>query len=55
MYVYSFGAPDNGKGIFDGIGGALKNKIHSLIKGAKTVGMILPVQQVTIFPASRSA
>jgi hypothetical protein len=38
MYVYSFRAPGHGKGCFDGIGGALKNKIHSLIKGAKTGG-----------------
>jgi hypothetical protein len=33
--VYSFGAPGHGKGLFDGIGGDLNNKIHSLIKGTK--------------------
>ena len=37
-YVYSFGAPGHGKGFFDGLGGALKNRIHSLIKGTKTGG-----------------
>ncbi len=36
MYVYSFGAPGHGKGVFDGIGGAIKNKVHSLIKASKT-------------------
>ena len=36
MYVYYFGAPGHEKGFFDGLGGALKNKIHSLIKGSKT-------------------
>ena len=36
MNVYSFGAPDHGKGVFDGIGGAIKNKVHSLIKASKT-------------------
>ena len=34
-YVYSFGAPGHGKGKFDGLGGAMKNKVHSLIKGSK--------------------
>ena len=38
MHVYSFGAPGHGKGFFDGLGGALKNKIHSLIQGKKSVG-----------------
>ena len=38
MYVYSFGAPGHGKGFFDGLGGALKNKIHSLIQGKKSGG-----------------
>ena len=38
MYVYSFGARGRGKRFFDGLGGALKNKIHSLIKGSKTGG-----------------
>ena len=36
MYVYSFGAPGHGKGPFDGLGGTIKNKIHSLIKATKT-------------------
>ena len=36
MYVYSFGAPGHGKGPFDGLGGTIKNKIHSLIKAMKT-------------------
>ena len=36
MYVYSFGAPGHGKGVFDGVGGAIKNKVHSLIKATKT-------------------
>ena len=38
MHVYSFGDPGHGKGFFDGLGGALKNKIHSLIQGKKSVG-----------------
>ena len=38
MYVYSFGAPGHGKGFFDSLGGALKNKIHSLIQWTKTGG-----------------
>ena len=41
-YVYSFGAPGHGKGFFDGLGGALKNKIASLIKGSKTGGDTIP-------------
>ena len=36
MYVYSVGAPVHGKGVFDGVGGAIKNKVHSLIKASKT-------------------
>ena len=36
VYVYSFGAPGHGKGVFDGVGGAIKNKVHSLIKATKT-------------------
>jgi hypothetical protein len=36
MYVYSFGAPGHGKGVYDGIGGTIKNKVHSLIKASKT-------------------
>ena len=31
----AFGAPGHGKGKFDGLGGAMKNKVHSLIKGSK--------------------
>ena len=42
MYVYSFGAPGHGKGFFDGLGGALKNRIHSLIRGTKTGGDTIP-------------
>ena len=38
MYVYSFGAPGHGTGFFDGLGGALKNKVHNLLKGPKTGG-----------------
>ena len=38
MYVYSFGARGRGKRFFDGLGGALKNKIHILIKESKTGG-----------------
>ena len=41
MYVYSFGAPGHGKVFFVGLRGALKNKIHSLIKGSKTGGNII--------------
>jgi hypothetical protein len=36
VYVYSFGAPGHGKGVFDGVGRAIKNKVHSLIKATKT-------------------
>jgi hypothetical protein len=36
VYVYSFGAPGHGKGVFDGVGGAIKNKVHSLIKATMT-------------------
>jgi hypothetical protein len=36
VYVYSFGAPRHGKGVFDGVSGAIKNKVHSLIKATKT-------------------
>ena len=28
MYVYSFGAPGHGKGVFDGVEGTIKNKVH---------------------------
>ena len=38
MYVYSFGSPGHGKGFFDGLGGALKNKVYSLIQGTKSGG-----------------
>ena len=41
-YVYSFGAPGHGKGMFDGLGGALKNKIKCLIEGSKTGGDNIP-------------
>jgi hypothetical protein len=36
VYVYSFGAPGHGKVVFDGVGVAIKNKVHSLIKATKT-------------------
>lgn len=42
MYVYSFGAPGHGKGVFDGVGGAIKNKVHSLIKATKTTNEGIP-------------
>jgi hypothetical protein len=42
MYVYSFGAPGHGKGVFDGVGGTIKNKISSLIKATKTSGEGVP-------------
>ena len=38
MYVYSFGAPDHGKYFFDGLNGALKNKLHGLFKESETSG-----------------
>ena len=38
MYVYSFEAPGHRKGFLDGLGGALKNKIYSLIQGTKSGG-----------------
>ena len=38
MYIYSLGAPGHGKGFFDSLGGVLKNKINTLIKGSKTGG-----------------
>ena len=38
MFIYSFGAPGHGKGVFDSLSGALKNKIHNLIKGSKNGG-----------------
>ena len=41
-YVYSFGAPGHGKGVFDGVGGAIKNKVHSLIKATKTTNEGVP-------------
>ena len=42
MYVYSFGAPGHGRGVFDGVGGAIKNKVHSLIKVTKTAVEPIP-------------
>ena len=42
MYVYSFGAPGHGKGVYDGVGGAIKNKVHSLIKATKTTHEPIP-------------
>jgi hypothetical protein len=42
MYVYSFGTPGHGKGVFDGVGGAIKHKVHSLIKGTKTTHEPIP-------------
>jgi hypothetical protein len=40
--VYSFGAPGHGKGVFDGVGGAIKNKVQSLIKATKTTNEGVP-------------
>ena len=52
MYVYSFGAPGHGRGVFDGVGGAIKNKVHSLIKATKTVkskiNSIKPIRQTRL-------
>ena len=48
MYVYLFGAPGNGKGFFDGLGGALK-KIHNLVKGSKLGETQLLVPTMDIF------
>jgi hypothetical protein len=37
MYIPFGAAPGHGKGVFDGVGGAIKNKeVHSLIKATKT-------------------
>ncbi len=33
----------HGKGVFDGIGGAIKNKVHSLIKVSKMSSEGVPV------------
>ena len=41
-FVYTFGAPGHGKGPFDGLGGAFKNKIASLIRSAMMNGMTIP-------------
>ena len=35
---FLFRAPGHGKGVFNGLGGALKNRTHSLIRGTKTGG-----------------
>jgi hypothetical protein len=35
-YVYSFGAPGHGKGVFDGYGGVMKLLNHNSIRGSKT-------------------
>jgi hypothetical protein len=45
-YVYSFGAPGHGKGVFDDVGGANKNKVHILIKGTKIQTMVY--QELTL-------
>ena len=41
-FVYSFGASDHGKRLFDGIGTALENNVHSLIKETKSGGDTIP-------------
>ena len=38
IYVDLFGAQGCGKGFFDGLNGALKNKVHNLTKRPKTGG-----------------
>jgi hypothetical protein len=43
-YVYSFGAPGHGKGVYDGLGGSMKVKVHNLIQGSKTGQAILGMQ-----------
>jgi hypothetical protein len=43
-YVYSFGAPGHGKGVYDGLGGSMKTKVHNLIQGSKT-GQAIPRKQ----------
>jgi hypothetical protein len=43
-YVYSFGAPGHGKGVYDGLGGSMKTKVHNLIQGSKT-GQAIPGTQ----------
>jgi hypothetical protein len=35
-YVWTFGAPGHGKGVYDGLGGIIKNKSNSLIKETKS-------------------
>jgi hypothetical protein len=35
-YIYSFGAPGHEKGVYDGLGGSMKTKVHNLIQGSKT-------------------
>ena len=39
--TYSFGAPGHGKGVYDGLGGSMKTKVHNLIQGSKT-GQAIP-------------
>ena len=41
MHVHSFQVTGRGQIFFDGLGGALKNKIHSLIKRSKTSGNVI--------------
>jgi len=41
-YIYSFGAPGHGKGPYDGVGGAFKNRTHQLIKSERTSGIRIP-------------
>ncbi len=43
-YVYSFGAPGHGKGVYDGLGGSMITKVHNLIQGSKT-GQAIPGTQ----------
>jgi hypothetical protein len=43
-YVSSFGAPGHGKGVYDGLGGSMKTKVHDLIQGSKT-GQAIPGMQ----------
>ncbi len=43
-YVFSFGASGYGKGVYDGLGGSMKTKVHNLIQGSKT-GQAIPGMQ----------
>jgi hypothetical protein len=43
-YVYSFEALGHGKGVYDGLGGSMKTKVHILIQWSKT-GQAIPRMQ----------